>query len=309
MNISIVVDSSDSGRRLDALVHDQYKDLSRSRASALIRSGDIRVDGIQKRPGYKVKTGETISGESPDISHEPIVPEPQAMALDILYEDDQLLVVMKPAGLVVHPGAGNVDATLVNGLLHHYPHMASACEDPLRPGIVHRLDKDTSGLMVVAKTPSAFAFLKDEFFHHRVEKIYQALVWGSHLDDEGRVDLPIGRHPVKRKQMAVDSSGGRPALTHWTVLNRYKNACHVRVRLHTGRTHQIRVHFHAMGHPLLGDRVYQFKRFRKQGGAVPRQMLHAGELGFHHPVTHEFLSFSSEPPLDFMTTLSKLQPQ
>lgn len=306
MKLNITITREESGMRMDALLHARYPELSRSRAAALIKSGLITHEKGPKRPGYKVKTGDVLQGEVPAENGEESLPVAQAMDLEICHEDDQLLVVAKPPGLVVHPGAGNVDGTLVNGLLHHCPELAAACEDPLRPGIVHRLDKETSGLLVVAKTRSAFDFLKQEFMEHRVEKIYEALVWGSHLDGEGEIDLPIGRHPVKRKQMAVDRESGREARTQWTVLERYREACHVRVRLHTGRTHQIRVHFHAMGHPLVGDPVYQFRRFRKQARGGHRQMLHARRLAFRHPVSQQMLAFSTPPPADFSITQSKL---
>ncbi len=304
--LEISIDTDLSGRRLDTVVCRACPYLSRSRAATLIKEGAVRLNNAVKRPSAKVRTGDRVTALLPDDSPGVPLPGPAALDLDIRHEDDHVVVVNKAAGMVVHPGAGNVENTLVNGLLHHYPPLVHACEDPMRPGIVHRLDKETSGLLVVAKTRDAFDYLKQEFFHHRVEKVYQALVQGGNLPEEGRADQPIGRHPKKRKQMAVDPVNGRKALTHWQVMNRFENACQVRVCLHTGRTHQIRVHFYAMGHPLIGDPVYQFRREMRKNTGSKRQMLHAWQLGFRHPHTREILNFRAEPPGDFQDTLSRL---
>ena len=304
MEFEILIEPKEVGQRLDSVIANQGAGVSRSQGALLIRQGKILVNGGGKRPSYKVHEGDLIKGVLPGQKNA-AAPEPVSMDLDICYEDDHILVVNKPPGLVVHPGAGNMDNTLVNGLLAHCPSISSACEDPMRPGIVHRLDKDTSGIMVVAKTLDAFGALKDDFFHHRVKKHYQALVLGRDLAGEGVVEWPMGRHPVKRKQMCVDREGGRPAKTQWLVLDRFASACRVKVRLHTGRTHQIRLHFYAMGYPLMGDPVYQFRRNRRKNKG--RQMLHAWQLSFSHPMTGEALSFEADPPDDFKGVWERLK--
>ena len=292
---------------MDLAIANQGLGISRNQGAQLMREGKILVNGQKKRPSYKVQEGDRIAGPLPRENSGCPSLTPSPMELDILHEDDQILVVNKPPGLVVHPGAGNLDNTLVNGLLSHCPSIESVCEDPLRPGIVHRLDKDTSGVMVVAKTLDSFRALKDDFFHHRVEKYYQALVMGEKLAGQGFIDLPMGRHPVKRKQMCVDREGGRNAKTQWEVLERFASACRVKVRLHTGRTHQIRLHFYAMDHPLIGDPVYQYRRNRRKNKGPGRQMLHAWQLCFTHPSTGERLFFEADPPDDFQDVLAGLK--
>ena len=261
MDIDVLIDHPLENPRLDHVVSRAAGEYSRSRAAQLILQGRILVSGTVRKPSYKVKPGDHITGtiDTP-VAESPVVPE--KLDLDILFEDDYLMVVNKPAGLVVHPGAGNESGTLVNALLFHSPGIINAGDDTQRSGIVHRLDKDTSGAIVVAKTGHAFSFLQKEFKYRRVDKRYLALVNGTMPEDEGRIDLPIGRHPVKRKLMSVKSDSGKPALTLWEVKERFGTATLVEATIKTGRTHQIRVHLYSQGYPIIGDPVYQPKRFR-----------------------------------------------
>jgi 23S rRNA pseudouridine1911/1915/1917 synthase len=263
------------------------------------------VSDIEKRPGYRVKNGDVISGliPEPECKEKPVS---QSMDLSILFEDDYLLVVDKPAGMVVHPGPGNLCNTLVNGLLDYIPSLQNAGWEPMRPGIVHRLDKDTSGLIVVAKTIKSLLFLQKEFKQRRVKKTYLALVGGKEIADTGEILLPIGRHPVKRKLMAVNHETGKYARTSWQVRQRFANACLVDVRLYTGRTHQIRVHFYAMDMSILGDKVYQPRSIRRKKSIAPRQMLHSCHLRFRHPYSGREMKFEAKMPEDFVQTIVKL---
>jgi len=276
-------------------------DCSRSMAAAAISNGDIRVSGQRKRPGYRTKQGDQVTGdvhlENPSI---PVISDPRS--LDVIHADSHIVVVGKPPGLVVHPGAGRCENTLVNRLVCHFPEIRQVGEDPARPGIVHRLDKDTSGLIVAARTNHSLTFLQKEFKYHRVEKRYLALVTGSDLPGSGEINHPISRHPVHRKRMCVTRDAGKPARTRWEVIQRFENACLVRVRIYTGRTHQIRVHFYDMGYPLLGDSTYQFRRNRKKAQpSYPRQMLHAWGMGFRHPFSGQKMWFEVDPPVDFIS--------
>jgi 23S rRNA pseudouridine1911/1915/1917 synthase len=231
------------------------------------------------------------------------------MNLAILFEDDYLLVIDKPPGLVVHPGPGNLCHTLVNGLLDHFPAFQLGDWDPVRPGIVHRLDKDTSGLIVVAKTLKSLLFLQKEFKQRRVEKRYLALVEGKDIAPEGEIVLPLGRHPIKRKIMAVNHETGKYARTSWRIRERFVDACLVDVRLYTGRTHQIRVHFRAKEMPIIGDKVYQYRRNRRNSRKnilAGRQMLHSWRLRFRHPYSGQEMQFEAKMPVDFIETLAKL---
>ncbi len=301
MNIQITIQSNFSGRRLDALVGMLCDTCSRARARQLIIQGDIRVNRSIKKPGYRVKSGDVVSGDVPDAFEEPRI-LPVQMDLDILFEDDHLMIINKKAGMVVHPARPDETQTLVNALLFHDPDIKKTCDDSFRSGIVHRLDKDTSGLMVVAKTPNSLKFLQKEFKQRRVEKKYLALVHGHMPENQGEINLPIGRHPVKRKMMAVSPEDGKTAITLWSVKETYPSASLVEVLLKTGRTHQIRVHFYALDHPLVGDIVYQYRRFRKKTSIAPRQMLHAFFLSFRHPHTGKKIEFTAGPPDDFLKT-------
>ncbi|MFN2109606.1 MAG: RluA family pseudouridine synthase [Anaerolineae bacterium] len=294
----------EDGGRIDTFIAEVLPDLSRTAVQRLIDAGTVTVNGAAPRSSYKVRRGDTVVVHIPPA--QPVALSPEALPLDILYEDADILVVNKAAGMVVHPGAGNYSGTLVNALLAH-------CDDlhgiggELRPGIVHRLDKDTSGVMVVAKNDHAIHALQRQFKRREVRKIYIALVIGNIEQAEGVIEAPIGRHRVHRKRMAVVANG-KPARTRWRVRGRYCDAHNriytlLNVRLLTGRTHQIRVHFAWLGYPLVGDAVY--------GPAhsplpAPRQFLHARTLTFQHPRTEDKMTFSAPLPDDLATFLASL---
>lgn len=283
--VSILIDVAKAGIRLDHLLVQSIPDISRSRISFSIRSGLICVDGEQRKASYKLKAGECVSGtlfEPPPLS---VVPE--KIDFPILFEDPFLIVLSKPPGLVVHPGSGNSRGTLVNGLVHYCEAIAGV-GDAVRPGIVHRLDKDTSGVMVIAKDDSVHRQLVDAFKAREVEKEYIALVHGLLSRREGRIVAAIGRHQVNRQKMAVRETSGKYAVSNWQVVEEYGNRfSRVRVKIETGRTHQIRVHMAHLGHPVAGDVLYGPNRNNK---LFPRQMLHAWKIAFTHPKTGERLS-------------------
>jgi 23S rRNA pseudouridine1911/1915/1917 synthase len=303
MKINLTVSLPFAGQRLDVVVSRFVPDCSRSKAAAAISKGDIRVSGQRKRPGYRTRKEDQITGEILEKDAEVTV-ESDPRSLEVVHDDSHIIVLNKPPGLVVHPGAGRCENTLVNRLVCHFPDIRQVGDDPARPGIVHRLDKDTSGLILAARTNHSLAFLQKEFKYHRVEKIYLALVSGSDLAESGEINRPISRHPIHRKRMCV-LDVGKPARTCWQVIQRFENACLVRIRLYTGRTHQIRVHFYDMGHPLLGDVTYQFRRNRKAIRTYSRQMLHAWQIGFRHPFSGRKLWFQKEPPRDFMDAAAR----
>ena len=304
MDIELKVIEEYINQRADTFVSKSCDMISRKHAALFIKNGQILVSDRKVKPGYKVKFGEILTGKVEMQSGNNILPE--KIDLDILFEDDFIIIINKPPGLVVHPGAGNYSGTLVNALLHHYPAILDVGEDKLRAGIVHRLDKNTSGIIVIAKTQSALDFLKKEFKQRRVRKKYFALVKGVIKDDTGNIILPIGRHPRKRVIMATKGENLRYAETGWTVKERYKDATLVEAFLKTGRTHQIRVHFYEIGYPLIGEQVYQFRRLRKKKTSVPRQMLHSAFLAFRHPYSGRKMSFTAPLPDDFKIVLSSL---
>lgn len=268
-------------------------ELTRSRVEKLIREGLIRVDGqIQTKPGFMVLVDAVIQADIPEPA--PIQALPEPISIDILYEDAAIAVVNKPCGMVVHPAAGNETGTLVNALLYHLQGL-SGIGGMLRPGIVHRLDKDTSGLLLIAKSDAAHITLTDAFKSRKVSKQYIAVVDGHVKTDTGRIEAPIARHPKNRKQMAVDPNG-KAAITEYQVLERISKTSYVLVNLVTGRTHQIRVHFAYMGHPILGDRVYGGK---KTQDAASRLMLHAWRVAFAHPITGQEMRFEAPVPNAF----------
>jgi 23S rRNA pseudouridine1911/1915/1917 synthase len=276
--------------RLDQFLVARLADLSRARIQALIKGGAITLNGAVVKPGGKLRAGDVVAVTIPEaVSTET---RAQDIPLNILFEDDDLIVLNKPAGLVVHPAAGHADGTLVNALLHHCTAL-SGIGGERRPGIVHRLDKDTSGCLVAAKNDLAHRALVRQFAGREVVKIYLALASGAPAKSSGTIEAPIGRHPIHRKKMAVVERG-RPARTDWRVLGPVPGGSLIECTLHSGRTHQIRVHLKHLGHPLLGDEVYG-KR-----GAFPRQMLHAWRLGFTHPRSGERVSFVSPIPADFV---------
>lgn len=299
--IELTVAASDSGMRIDAYLR-ANTELSRSRLSALIQEGAIIVNGTaENKPSFKVETGQTIRLSVPEARPVDIVP--QNIPIDILYQDSDVVMVNKPCGMVVHPAAGNEDRTLVNALLYHIKDL-SGIGGEMRPGIVHRLDKDTSGLILVAKNDHAHTLLSEQFKERSMEKHYRAVAFGNFSDDHGLIDAPIARHPVDRKKMAIVPAG-KPSQTEWSVLERFKSATYLDVHLLTGRTHQIRVHMHSIGHPLLGDRIYAPNI--KTNVHIPRLMLHAYSLSFTHPTTGERMTVSAPLPEKFSQTLDKLK--
>ncbi|QTA91804.1 RluA family pseudouridine synthase [Desulfonema magnum] len=309
---TIHVTEHDAGKRADTIVASYVSGCSRTLAAALILRGEIRVQGAVKKPGYKLKAGDEIRGHIPPP--EPVPFEPEPIGLDILYEDGHLIVINKPPGLVVHPAPGHYTGTLVNALLYHCPDL-EGIGGKLRPGIVHRLDKDTSGALVVAKNADAQECLASQFKSREVKKTYLALVHGEPRTDSGVILLPIGRHPVHRKKMSTFSKKGRAAETSWKIRERFQEAALLKIRLKTGRTHQIRVHCAAIHHPVIGDDVYCTRKRGKNLPknlslliqSAPRQMLHAWHLEFTHPVTEKKMCFESPLPNDMDSLLNALR--
>jgi 23S rRNA pseudouridine1911/1915/1917 synthase len=292
------VPSSEAGQRLDRFLAQMLPAFSRARLQALIRDGFVTVNGGGARPRDPVKTGDTIEIIEPQI--EKIEAEPESIHLDILFEDDDLLVLNKAAGMVVHPGAGHQQHTLVNALLAHCKNL-SGIGGKERPGIVHRLDKETSGALVVAKNDATHRDLSKQFADRTTGKVYLALVAGTPRKSAGTIDAPIARHPVYRQRMSIARNAGRPARTEYRVLRSSGDVSLVECAIHTGRTHQIRVHLHHLGHPVLGDKLYGGKR----GGNFSRQMLHAWKLTFRHPRTVELMTFTASMPSDFVEAIPK----
>ena len=288
--------------RLDAFLARSVEDLSRSAAQKLIEDGCVQRNGGPAKKNDKLNVGDAISITIPEPKEVDITPT--EMALDIVYEDEDLLVINKPKGLVVHPAAGHQDDTLVNGLLYALGDDLSGINGELRPGIVHRIDKDTSGLLAVAKNDRAHTFLASQLKDHTMARTYEAIVVGSFREDSGTVDAPIGRHPSDRKKMCVTERNSKEAVTHWEVIARYRGYTHVRCRLETGRTHQIRVHMAHIGHPILGDAVYGHK---KPELGQSSQCLHAGILCFTHPRTGLPVMVMAELPAYFQEVLQKLE--
>lgn len=304
-----VIEQSLPGERMDVFLRRRYPAMSRMAIQRLIEDGFIRVNGRRIKPTHTPRAGETVEVEWPEARPTAVRPEP--IPLEILYEDEHLVVVNKPPGLVVHPAAGHESQTLVNALLHHCAGRLSGIGGVSRPGIVHRLDKDTSGVMVVAKTDAAHLGLARQFAARQVAKVYHALVCGVVLHDQGSIRAAIARHPSHRKCMAVCEERGREAHTDYRVLERLPDATLVEARLHTGRTHQVRVHFQYLGHPLVGDLVYGRRANRRlverYGFEVPRQMLHATQLRVVHPATGEPMTWEAPWPQDFEATLRRLR--
>jgi 23S rRNA pseudouridine1911/1915/1917 synthase len=307
--MKLTVDPGAAGKRIDSYLADQAE-LSRSAAARLIESGAVTVGGrtVQKR--YTLAAFDEIEFFLPE-PHE-IDAKPEDIPLDIVYEDGDLLVINKPSGMVVHPAAGNPDGTLVNALLHHCRGQLSGINGALRPGIVHRIDKQTSGLLVVAKTDEAHRALAADLEEHKIVREYHALAVGGFASDTGTIDLPIGRHPVDRKRMAVIQSGhtARPAVTHYRVAERFGDITYLTLRLETGRTHQIRVHLSTLGHPILGDPVYGGGKTafeRRHAALLDGQCLHAASLSFRHPRSGEDLTFTCPLPESFRALLAILR--
>jgi 23S rRNA pseudouridine1911/1915/1917 synthase len=290
----------DEGMRVDVFLSERIEGVTRSHVKKLVDEGNVKLHGKTIKGSYKLKTGDDIEVIIPEPRHNEVVPE--NIDIDIMYEDDYLAVVNKPKGMVVHPAFGHYTGTLVNALLAKCKSL-SGINGVIRPGIVHRIDKDTSGVLVVAKNDFAHVKLSKQIKDHTVKRVYVALCEGVIKDDEGTIDLPIGRHPQDRKKMAVVENG-RNAVTHYKVIERFKENTLIEARLETGRTHQIRVHMAHMGHPLVGDPVYGFK---KQKYKINGQALHAMTLGFIHPETGEYMEFSAPLPEYFEDLLNKLR--
>ena len=288
-------------QRLDAFLASSLDGLTRSQATRLIESGEVAVNGRAVSKSYKLAGGEDIAVTLPEP--EPVEAVPQDIPLDVVYEDADVIVVNKPSGMVVHPAPGHPDGTLVNALLYHCAGTLSGIGGALRPGIVHRIDRDTSGLIIAAKNDAAHQYLSAQLADHPLARTYECIVVGKLREDRGTVDAPIARHPTDRKRMAV-VAGGREAVTHWEVIARYPGYTHVRCRLETGRTHQIRVHMAYIGHPILGDTVYGAK---KEVPGLTGQCLHAVGLRFLHPRTHEVVELSCPLPEEFTRMLQKIR--
>ena len=286
-------------RRIDVFAA-EAADITRSRAAMLSEEGCITVNGAKAQKNTRLKAGDRVEILVP----EPVTynAEPENIPLDIVYEDDDLLVVNKPKGMVVHPAAGNYGGTLVNALMYHCGASLSGINGVMRPGIVHRIDKDTSGLLMVAKNDFAHNALAAQIKEHSFTREYEAVVYGNIKNDSGTVNAPIGRHPVKRKQMAVVYQNSKPAVTHYSVLERLDGFTHLRLRLETGRTHQIRVHMAYIGHPVAGDEVYGPKKVITE---LHGQCLHAKKVGFIHPRTGGYMEFDSELPPYFIRFLQR----
>lgn len=298
--ITLDVNPQDSGVRVDKYISDNIAELTRSAVQGLISDGNVLSDGKAVSKNYKLRGTEKITVEIPEP--QPLDTLPEDIPLDIVYEDDHLLVVNKPKGMVVHPAHGNYNGTLVNALLFHCGESLSGINGVIRPGIVHRIDKNTSGLLIVAKNDAAHLHLSEQIKAHSFTREYEAVAAGSFKDTEGTVDAPIGRHHTDRKKMCVTQENSKNAVTHYNVIKQYGGYAHVRLRLETGRTHQIRVHLSYIGHPILGDDVYG-----KPYKGIEGQCLHARKIGFIHPATGEYMEFTSELPDYFRAVLNKLE--
>ena len=303
--LSIIAE--ESGERIDALLARTLEGLSRSAAQRLLEEGRVtrEEDGKPLRKSDRVQAGDRISVALPELAEDvPLIP--QNLPLDVVYEDDDLIVVNKARGMVVHPAPGHPDGTLVNALLFHCGDSLSGIGGEKRPGIVHRIDRDTSGLLIVAKNDFAHQALSAQLQDRTLSRVYEAVVRGRLREDSGTINRPVGRHPTDRKRMAVTEKNGRPAVTHWTALARYAAYTHIQCRLETGRTHQIRVHMASIGHPLLGDSVYGAPCPEK---GLEGQCLHARELKFIHPRTGEAMHLVTDLPEWFCDVLSRLGPE
>jgi 23S rRNA pseudouridine1911/1915/1917 synthase len=301
--LDFTVEDEEVGKRIDVYLNDKLENMSRSQIQKLAEQENITVNHKKIKSNYKVRLNDIIKLQIP----EPVMLEitPEDIDIEIIYEDDDLAVVNKPQGMVVHPAAGNYTGTLVNALLARCKSL-SGINGVIRPGIVHRIDKDTSGVLVIAKNDISHRSLAEQIKEHSVKRVYTALTEGIVKNEHATINLPLGRHPIERKKMAVVSKNGRHAITHYKVLERYKENTLIEARLETGRTHQIRVHMAYIGHPLVGDPVYGFK---KQKYKINGQALHARTLGFIHPVKGEYMEFTSPLPEYFEELINKLRMQ
>lgn len=287
--------------RLDVFLKQNIEEISRTYIQKLIKDGYANVNGTVPKTNYKVNSGDKVCLNVPETEEPDIVA--QEMPLDIVYEDDDVILINKPKGMVVHPASGHYTGTLVNGLMHHCKDNLSGINGVLRPGIVHRIDMDTTGILIACKNDVAHQKISEQLKEHSITRRYRALVYGVIKEDEGVVDAPIGRHPIDRKKMAINLKNGKNAITHYRVLERFREYTYIECELETGRTHQIRVHMASLHHPLVGDQVYGPEKnpFHLQG-----QCLHAMVLGFVHPRTHEYMEFCADLPQYFSELLKKL---
>ena len=311
-SFSFFISEGDQGKRLDQFLAGTEMNLSRSQVKKLIEEKMILLNSTPAKPSVHVKTGDQVSGTLP--GPKPLLLEPESLPLTILYEDRSIIVIDKPPGMVVHPGPGHLSGTLVNALIHHCKDLAGI-NGVLRPGIVHRLDKETSGVLVVAKDDEAYHQLAQQFKNRTIEKVYLAIARGNFVQEEGQIDLAIGRHPSERKRMSTRTRRGRPAVTRWRVVERFGGLTLLEILPQTGRTHQIRVHLSAIGHPLFGDPLYGKKArtldpvIRECSQRLNRQALHAYRLAFVHPRTRERVEFTSPIPQDMKDLLGWLRSQ
>ena len=299
--ICLEVENDTAGERLDKYLSVVLPDQSRSYLQKLIKDGQIQVNGKNAKPGMRLDESDEVTVELPELKDPEILPE--NIPLEILYEDDSLLFVNKPKGMVVHPAPGHYTGTLVNAVMYHCGDELSGINGVLRPGIVHRIDKDTTGVLVVCKTDQAHRSVAEQLKVHSITRVYRAIVHGVIREEEGTVDAPIGRHPTDRKRMAVNERNGKRAVTHYRVLRRFENFTYIECRLETGRTHQIRVHMASVHHPLVGDTVYGAGKSVKN---VDGQVLHGMILGLVHPVTGQYLEVEAPLPLYFRNLLERL---
>ena len=300
----ICITAEESGERIDALLARALPSLSRSQVQKLLEQGMVTLKGRELKKNFRCSAGEGYEVILPEPAELPLIP--QNIPLDVVYEDGDLIVINKPRGLVVHPAPGHPDGTLVNALLWHSGDSLSGIGGQRRPGNVHRIDKDTSGLLIVAKNDFAHQGLSAQLADHSLCREYEALVRGNFKQDSGTIDKPIGRHPIDRKRMAVTEKNAKPAVTHWQLLASYRGYSHILCRLETGRTHQIRVHMASIGHPLLGDFTYGAPSPEK---GLEGQCLHARRLRFVHPRTGEHILLETELPAYFMDVLARLGPK
>ncbi len=298
---TLILTADQAGERVDVFLSRSIENMTRSAAAKLLEEGAVLLQGKPVKKNYKMSVGDQLEVTLPEP--EPVEAVPQNIPLDVVYEDEDVIVVNKPVGMVVHPAAGHPDGTLVNALLYHCGKSLSGINGQLRPGIVHRIDRDTSGLIISAKNDMAHQKLADQLQDHSLYREYEAICVGNLKEDSGTVNAPIGRHHTDRKKMAIDAKNGREAVTHWTVLARYPGVTHIQCRLETGRTHQIRVHMASTGHPLLGDVVYGSK---KPYPGLAGQCLHARKLSFVHPRTGERMTVECPLPDWFEQVLTKL---
>ena len=300
MSIEFRIEEAIAGERIDKFLSDSLPDVSRSYIQKLIKDGQVTVNQKTVKSNYKLNAGDLLSMEEPELQ-EPHI-EAEDIPLDILYEDSDLLIINKPKGMVVHPSAGHYSGTLVNALMHYCKEDLSGINGVLRPGIVHRIDMDTTGSLIVCKNDFTHNHIAEQLKVHSITRVYHAIVHGILKDDEGTINAPIGRHPIDRKKMSINHKNGKEAVTHYKVLKRFKNFTYIECRLETGRTHQIRVHMSSISHPLLGDAVYGPVKspYKLQG-----QTLHAKTIGITHPRTGEYLEVEAPLPEYFTNLLKK----